>query len=355
MERKVLMNSIFITLGAVAFLSGYLLMPRESSDNQTGSLIDRFNGTEVNSSENETPKILPVSNGKILSFINPLSNSRKIIAGDKNGNIIELDTADLGETVIANLKHNNISEILLSPNGDSAVYSFYDAKNNKKNFYLNFKKNEEVEISGNLKSAAFSPDGSQTAYLINTGDGGELLIAKGTNTIKRALKTRLNNATVSWPADFISLTSRDGSGYGDLFLLKDDGSLDKIISYQKDLKVKWSPSAEKLVFSAKDEGNSDHLFYKNTRNNSEIVDLDINTNVSKCVWSQDDTHIICGLAGQSSLQDEFYKINTADGLKTAVAASNVNLIVKEIALSRSEEFLYILNGLDEKLYFLKLK
>ena len=236
----------------------------------------------------------------------------------------------------------------------SIVYSFYDAKNNKRQIYLSFKKNESFEIEGDLKSAAFSPDGSQAVYFVNKPNGGELLISKGVNIIKRALKTRLDAAIVNWPVNFISLLSYDKDGYGDLFILKDGGELNKILSSQRDLNVKWSPSGEKIVFSVKDTNGSENLFYKDVKSNGAIIALNVSTTASKCVWAYEDD-IICGVKNQAQLKDEFYKINLADKSKTLVATPSTNLLTKELALSRLGDTLFILNDLDSILYALKIK
>lgn len=357
MKRKALLVSIFVTAGVIAFLSGYLLMSGKSLNyrDQTGSFMERFkNDTDIKSSESNVPGTLPISNKKFISFINPYSNSGKIIAVDKSGSIVEIDIKNYRETVIANLKHANVSEALLSPRGDSAVYSFYDAKNNKKYSYFHFKKDGLAEIAGDLKSVTFSADGNQTAYIINSGDGGELLIAKGANITKRALKTRLDAAVINWPSDFISIVSRDKSSYGSLFILKGDNTLNKIISDQQDLDIKWSPSGEKLVFSSKGEDNSNRLFYKEPKT-GKFIDLNIDAVASKCAWFADEIHIVCGLTNQSAFKDEFYRINLADGSKTLVATPSINLLTKELVISRSRDIIFVLNEIDGKLYILQLK
>jgi len=353
MERKVLLTSIFITLGATAFLSGYLLMPEWHSKNQTGSLVERFNNNiEIEVPEDRAPKTLPVSSRKFISFVNPYSNSKKIVGVDKNASIIELDTDDLRETVLATLKHGSLSEGFLSPDGNSLIYSFYDTKNDKKYFYFNFKKGGSVEMDSNTRSLAFSPNGDQVALLTNNGSEGELLILKKTNVIKKVMKTRFNNALINWPSDFLSIVSYDKNGYGDLFILKEGGGFNKIISYQRDLNVKWSPSAKKIIFSAKDETNSDHLFYKDIKS-KDTVTLEISTNTSKCIWVNEES-IICGLKNQAQFKDEFYKINLTDRSKTLVATPSINLLTKELALSRSGDYIFVLNDIDSMLYALKL-
>lgn len=368
-ERKILVISIFITLGAVAFLSGYLLTPAnyigqtsiagKNSDSQTGSLIERFNNNvDIKSSEDKAPKTLPVSSRKFLSFVNLFTDSQKIVAVESNGNIVEIDTSALTEKLYYT-GQTNIVEAVLSPAGDSIVYSFYDARNNKKHAYLNFRKGELAPIVGDVRSIAFSPRGDQTVYLVSrsqaSGTGhGELLISKGGNVIKRALKTRLDAAVVNWPSDFIFIISYNKDGYGDLFVLKEGDVLNKVLSYQYDLNINWSPSGSKIVFSTKNENGSEHLFYQDINANSAVKDLDINTAASKCVWATEE-EVICGIKDKVQLRDEFYKIGLADGSKTLVATPSINLLTKELALNRSGDTIFVLNDIDSKLYALALK
>lgn len=356
MERRILLISILVTIGAIAFLSGYLLMPEKGLNRQIGLVTDRFsNQINTGPSNNKVPGTAPLSSRKFLTFVS--SGFEKIVAVDKNGDIIEIDTVNFREKVLITLKQSNILEALLSPAGNSIIYSFYDTKNDKKHIYLNLSaksgKNESANIAGNMKSADFSPHGDQAAYLISSEDGGELLIAKGANIIKRALKTRLGAALVAWPSDFISIISYNKDGYGDLFVLKDNGTLNKIISYQYGLNVKWSLSGEKIIFSVKDDTNFEHLFYQNIKNKGSIIDLNTKADASKCLWISEE-EIICGIRNKVELKDEFYKISVDDGSKKLILTPNINILIKEMALNRPGNTLFVLNDIDSKLYALKL-
>jgi len=360
MERKFLLTSIFVTLGAIAFLSGYLLMPQtrqnfanQNLDGQAGFLTDRFsNKVEVGSSEDKIPNTLPLSSRKFTTFIQPFSDSKKIVAITNTGDIIEIDTTNLTEKILYN-SQAGIIEAMLSPAGNSVIYSFYNAQNNRKWVYHNLKTGELSEIESNLKSATFSPQGDQAAYLIVNDEGGEILISKNGKVIKRALKTRIGIATISWPSnDFISIISYDKGGYGDLFTLKENGVLNKVLSYQYDLNVKWLSESEKIIFSAKDDTGSTQLFYKDIKNNSTIAALEVSTNASKCVWA-DEENVVCGITDKTQIKDEFYKVNITDGSKTLVATPNINLLVRELSLSRSGGTIFVLNDIDNKLYVLK--
>lgn len=356
-ERKILLISILVTIGAIAFLSGYLLMPEKGLGRQIGLITDRFSN-QINTGplDNKVPETAPLSSRKFISFVSP--GSERIVAADKNGDIVEIDTANFREKIITTLGQKNILEALLSPAGDSVIYSFYDTRNDKKHVYLNLYardgKEKSADIPGNVKSAAFSPRGDQVVYLVSSGDGGELLVSKGVNIIKRALKTRLGVALVAWPSDFVSIISYNKDGYGDLFVLKDNGALNKIISYQYNLNVKWSLSGEKIIFSVKDDAGFERLFYQDIKNSGAIASLDISADASKCLWVSGD-EIICGIRNKVQLKDEFYKISVADGSKKLILTPNANILVKEVVLNRSGDTLFVLNDIDSKLYALNLR
>lgn len=355
MERKYFTISIFITLVAIAFLGGYLLMPEHKLDQQTGTFLDRFNKeVEIGLTQDRISDVASLSDRRFISFVSPFTDSQKIVATDNSGNIIEINLATLNEKVIYT-GLTSIVEALLSLTGDSIIYSLYDSGNNKKYTYLNFKKNERREISGDLKSVAFSADGDEIVYLINNGEDGEVLISKNGNIVKRVLKTRLGTGVLAWPSDkFISLISYDKDGYGDLFTLEENGSFNKIISYRKDLNVQWSPSAGKIIFSAKNDSGASRLFYKDPKNNDGLTDLGVNTSASKCVWAGEE-EVVCGITSQDRFKDEFYKIKVADGSKTLALTPNINLLIKELVLSHSGDTLFVLNEIDNRLYTLKLQ
>ena len=109
-----------------------------------------------------------------------------------------------------------------------------------------------------------------------------------------------------------------------------------------------------VVFSAKDEAGVDRLFYRDIKNNSAVVGLEVAINASKCAWASE-REVICGLTNQVQLKDEFYSINLTDGTKKLVATPNINLLIKELALNRSGDIIFVLNDIDSKLYALKLK
>lgn len=351
MRKNLLLFSIFIIFGVITFLSGYLFLPDQIG--QTGLLVERFNNSSIDI-KNTVPNISTVSSRKILSFTGP-SLAKTMRAVDKDGDVIEINTDSLKETVISNLGSSNMSNVLLSNNGSAAIYSYYNSKNEKKYFYANLKADELIEIKDNIKSAAFPPEGDELAYILTRGDGGEneLVLTKETIILKKLLKTRLEVATIIWPAEFLSILTNDKDGYGSLFVLEKDGSLNKLISDQSNLSVKWSPSGKKLVYSTKDENNIDKLFYKNIETNKN---KDLTTaKATNCIWLDDEINVICGFLNLSLGKYEFYKINIDDGSKTAVATSDVSLIPKEMSISKSGDYLFILNEIDNLLYSLKLK
>ncbi len=329
-------------------MSAYFLIPEGNPIRQTSSLIQRF-GSNTDSFDSVVLKTPPLSSGKFYSFVNPQSDSTKIVAVGDSGDIVEIDTESLSEVVLSSLKQRDISDVVLSPAGDSVVYSYYDS-GTKRYWYLNFKKGVSYEMDENTKSVAFSPVGDRLVYLINDEDGGEILISKEGVDIKHVLKTRLDATIIGWPSDFLSFLSYDKNGYGDLFIFKDAG-LKKILSYQYDLGVKWFSSGGRMIFSVKDKSNTDHLFYKDAFSGDKSFDLEIIANVSKCAWF-DENNIICGLENRPLLKDEFYKISTIDGSRTLLSTPDINLLTKELVVSRSGNSVFVLNDIDDRIYVL---
>ena len=94
-------------------------------------------------------------------------------------------------------------------------------------------------------------------------------------------------------------------------------------------------------------------FYKDIKNNSTIAALEVSTNASKCV-RVDEESVVCGITDKTQIKDEFYKINLTDGSKTLVATPDINLLVRELSLSRSGDVLFVLNDIDGKLYSLEI-
>ena len=93
------------------------------------------------------------------------------------------------------------------------------------------------------------------------------------------------------------------------------------------------------------------LFYMDTNAKTENPLL-VSTPASKCAWSISGKSIVCAVARSSSLGDEFYDIKL-EGTKELILSPNSKIDTAEIFLSGAEDYLIILNGLDDHLYVLK--
>lgn len=360
MERNFLIVSIFITLGAIAFLSGYLfLMPNSSFDklsasnsgDQSSNFLQRFDD-DLTATDKPKQNILPLSSREVISFLSYPNDPAKVLMADKDSNIIEVSLSGLREKVIKTFKPETISDVIFSPKGESLIYSSRDIYGDKKYHYLNLKSGDLLKIVGEVKSANFSPDGQQAVYLSSDGDETDLVSLKDGSSPKKLLKTRISEGVVNWPADFVSVKSSDADDYDGLFVLKDGDTLNRVLSDQKNLNIKWSPSGKNLLFSNENNG-SNQLFIKNI-DTGKITDLGFYTEASRCVWLNDETGVICGIKDSSQLKDRIYRINIGDLSKNLIAESNVNLRVGELTINTSGNYLFILNEVDGKLYYFEL-
>lgn len=356
-NKKNILIILSIALSGIIILSALFLWPKININNIKEKLnpfkslfVDKFNTKiEIRSNQNKVLKITLLSAQKFISFA-PLYLD-KIIGINERGEIIEINIDTLNEKILYSIE-GIVNEAKISPSGSALIYSFFDSKNNKKNIYLNIHNKSQAEITANIKALSFSPKGDQFVLLTDSDNEGSILLSKDGKNFSRLLKTRMNVFTLDWVSDFISVITYDQFGYGSLLLIKDKDNLIKLLDSVYGLDVRWSKSGESLIFSGRDENDVLNLFYLNQKS-EKIKKIPAQVQASKCIWLSN-KEIICGIKNnKNSYKEDFYKININNDEKKLIAVSNTDLIIKSLALNASENSLYILNGIDNKIYIIK--
>ena len=321
-------------------------------------------------------KIKPISQEKVLGAAIGSDGQTVKYYALSNGQVWESDFDGLNFKKISSVSLNNLIKILWSPDKEKVIGVFYDNGQVKK-YSHNYTSGQSVLLSEAIGYVAWSPDSKKIAYQFSKPEEEQSNISLANpdgSSWKNIFKTRLENLIVEWPAkEKISLSApASGLAQGLLYAINSEtGDFHKVLSDLYGLSVKWSPKADKILFSTTDyRGKSPRLVLSDEQGN-QTKELKLAGLADKCVWSKDDRTIFCALPQEISinatwpddyykglviLKDDFYKINLETGERTKIAGSTSELSydAQDLFLSPKEDYLFFVNRRNGLLYRIKL-
>jgi len=337
-------------------------------------------GDDTNSEKKERVSSVQKSSSKkqVLRgtiYISSSYNNTIVSVADSNGNVFASDFSGNNLKKISSTTLNGLIKALWSPDKTKVIGVFSDNNIIKKYFY-DYANNQSSLLSEKIGSVAWSPDSKKIAYQFIDAVSGQHSIstANPDNTNwKNIFKTRLDNLIVEWPSkEKISLRQpTSGLAQGLLYALNSEsGDFNKILSDIFGLSIKWSPKADKILFSSTDDRGKNPKLSLSDGSGTNFKDLKLAGLADKCAWSNDDRTIFCALPQEISanavwpddyykglviLADDFYKINleTNEKIKILGSASQASFDAQELFLSPKEDYLFFVNKRDGLLWSLK--
>ncbi len=370
---------LVIALALTAFLAGYLMIGGGfggSPRNITGTVLDKFENQDSTAdnklgTESSTEPVL-LADRQVVSLTTSRNNESVFYYEKNTGKVFNLDLAGKEERIVSDAVMANFMSSIWSPTREEVISSFYSQSGSDLRHY-SFNTREITKLDPNIRSIAFSPDGDLTVYYYFDGQPitpiqsinpiteeiseegppailvGKIMISEPSGQYqKKIIDTRLRDVEVSWPAKNQIVLK---TPLFDLFLLTEDGKLNKFLESKQLLNESWSKSGKKLLYSALDETGLEPMLYIKNVETREEKPLSLAGTGSKCAWSIDDITIFCALAKSPSV-DDIYKINILDGSRKLVAEPG--FVVKDILLSSLESYLVFVSAVDEKLYGVRL-
>jgi hypothetical protein len=347
----------------------------QREEGETTALPGGGGGTGVGGGSLAVLKIKPVSKEKVLAPTIGSNGKTVKYYSRTNGYVYESDFNGDDLKKVSSVTLNNLLKIIWSPDKEKVIGIFNENNKIKKYFY-DYSNNQSSLLNEKIGYAAFSPDSKKIAYQFSdpASEQSNISVADpdGANW-KNIFKTRLDNLIVEWPSkEKISLRlPPSGLAQGILYTINSEtGDFTKVLSDIFGLNIKWSPKADKILFSSTDSnGKNPHLILADEKG-INTKDLKLGGLVDKCVWSNDDRTIFCALPQEISenatwpdnyykglviLDDDFYKINLETGAKTKIAGSSdeAGYDAQELFLSPKEDYLFFINRRDGLLWSLK--
>ena len=353
MNQKILITLTVISLSFTAFLGGYLISQKDfhrtPNSISSGNILDKFNNTDPDQQ---------TGSYQTLRLLSPRIATSPVLSKEKDSVIYyEKDTGKVFEVVLNNLRERSVSDVPLAnliktiwaPSRKEVVSLFYSPGGIHYK-YFDYKTNFSVDLGTNIKSLAFSPNGSQVAYFGNKGGSQGVFISKPDgSSFKQLLLSRLDNAEIYWPSDNLISLKTESANESELYSLSLSGELNKILA-GNGLEFKWSKDGSLVLFSKKVDLEFG-LFYKKIDSETEIS-LGIAPPASKCDWGISGKTVVCGVPRSSAAGDKIYEISM-DGTKKLLSSPTSRINTAELFLSGLDDYVVVLNNLDNKLYVLK--
>ncbi|MDP3769428.1 MAG: hypothetical protein U1A25_02580 [Candidatus Sungbacteria bacterium] len=263
-----------------------------------------------------------------------------------------------------------ITETLWSPTKDRAIVFYLDGETLKS--FLHIGTSTVISLPRDIKSASWSPDGKEFAYLITNENGLSLMIADSSaKNSKEVLKTPILDAQIQWITSSVIAFQTAPSGYANGFVFlysRSNGSFQKIIGPLYGLTTLWSPDGSRvLVGFTTGSGKQLKLsLYASSGKEEEI--LSNITLPEKCVW-QGSVEFYCAVPHQipssavmpdEYLRSEFltqdyilsYNTQTHDFKKVLEGGS---MDMMNLGVTKNNDYLIFVNKTDGILWRLKLK
>ncbi|MBU1102633.1 hypothetical protein KJ853_03195 [Patescibacteria group bacterium] len=292
------------------------------------------------------------------------------------GNIFESDFNGASLKKISSVTLSGLIKAIWSPDKEKIIGIF--SENNKTSKYTyDYSNGQSSVLNTDIGWIAWSPDSKKIAYHYVPGDSdeGNISVANpdGSNW-KNIFKTRLADLIVEWPVkEKISIrTPASGLAQSLVFAINSEsGDFAKILSDLYGLSIKWSPKADKILYSSTNSRGKNPALFLSDEKGAAVKDLKLSGLADKCVWSKDNRTIFCALPQEISanavwpddyykgliiLKDDIYKINLETGEKIKITGSSpqFGFDAQDLFLAPKEDYLFFVNRGDGLLYSLKI-
>jgi len=291
----------------------------------------------------------------------------------KNGHIYKMFLDTKIKEKISNSTIPSVYEAILGGEGKTVVYRYLSENNIINSFITTGGEQSGEFLPQNISDFSISLDKNKFFYLIE-GENGVTGTMGAIGSTKRDIV--FNHPFTEWLSSWdnkqnVYLTTKASYGVpGSTFILDSaKKTISKLFGGVDGLTTSISPDGSLILYSyGTDTGPKLGVFNIKEHTSS---DLDLYGLSEKCVWSNDNNYVYCGVPsvvkgyqypdywyqGLVSFDDIFMKINVVTGEKETIAnsAEEVPIDATYLFLDKEENSLFFTNKKDSTLWSLDLK
>ncbi len=256
------------------------------------------------------------------------------------------------------------------------LFSDPATKTKVKKYFYDYKAKQSTLLNENTAWVSWDPEGKKIVYeFLGKDSDNNISVADPDGTKwKNIFPTRLPDWQASWVTkNKISLASPpSGTVQGLVYTLNPDTTdFSKVLSDYFGLKPLWSPSGDKVLFSATQAQGKNLTLFISDDKGANKKELALATLVDKCVWSVNNNSAFCAVPktinqgavwpddyykGTVSTKDDFYEINFATGQQIKLFESTDTQFydASSLLVSDDNKYLFFVNQYDSQLYGIKL-
>lgn len=326
----------------------------------------------------KTEKITLMSDGAVIGPVVDKKTEEIKYYDALTGLVWKTDSEGKGKTQITNTKvmglkkvswSNDLSKVLtVTQNGERESFFMYDNLAQKG---TNLKTGLDTVVWDNLGTKIiykyFDAKAKERTLNIANPDGSEWKKLIDTDIRSVNIATVPLTSVVSfWNAPNASEETRLQT------IGITGGETKTVLSGKYGADYLWAPDGSRALVSSLSEKNKNTMTLGTVSIGGEYQDLSVPTIVSKCVWSQDSKNVYYALAGgipedavmpndyqenKFNTTDTFWKINILTGEKKRIVETEEITALFDstnMMLSATEDALYFINKVDQKLYRIEL-
>ncbi len=323
--------------------------------------------------------VSPVVIDPVMSATLSASGDTSIYYDTKTGYFYETDYLG-NKTLMSDQVFYNVQSVNWAPSKDRAIIEYPDGFK----VMYDFKKGKQYTLPNNWEDFSWDPAGNRIAFKATSkySENNWLSVSLANGSQAKPIEHLGDNAdkvTMSWsPNNQVVAFSATGSPRGAweqemLLIGQNNENFKSLIIDGRDFEPKWSPHGDKLVYSVYSaEFDYQPRLYivdgqiDNPGANKKVLNLA--TWAHKCTFNNNGSFLYCAVPKElpegaglvkelaEGIRDDFYKINTETGRVSFLAEGAMGgYNVKNIYISKDEDYLYFTDAESQRLRYIKLR